>query len=170
MMVVMMVIRGPEWIVISTRPTIIPRIIATPIIPIVVITMPMIIVSIVMIIVSPVRTIIYVVRPRTHPSMVVIIVPTIVVVENGHFCAFLEIDVHVAIIGDMRGEIGIVETTDALAVLEFLVFFGTNQNRIRRRSLVGNTSTIVFVHITCSKACRLNLGLFYRFIFLQIKR
>lgn len=161
-------------------PAIIPRIVTTPVIPIVAIMMPMIIVSEIMMVISPIRMIESIVSPRTHPRMIVIIIPIIIVVIDSKFSTFFEIDIQIAIFGDMRGEIGIVETTNTFTILEFLVFFCTDGNRVCRTDNdvfcfgTGSSATaIIFIHIArrkgfCFSLLYLQNHLFLKFILIDI--
>ena len=141
----------PIRIVKTIMHIVVPRLETAPIIPIVTMMMPMIIVSEIMTVISPIRMIESVVSPRTHPRIVIIIVPIVIVVIDSEFCAIFEINIQIAIFGDMRGKISIVKTTDTFAILKFLIFFGTDGNRIyRRNSKIVNrrrATTIVFIHI-----------------------
>lgn len=141
----------PIRIVKTIMHIVVPRLETAPIIPIVAMMMPMIIVSEIMTVISPIRMIESVVSPRTHPRIVIIIVPIVIVVIDSEFRAIFEIDIQITIFGDMRGKIGIVETTDTFAILKFLIFFGTDGNRIYRcnsKFIDGRrATTIVFIHI-----------------------
>lgn len=128
----------------------------------------MIVVSEIMVVVAPIRTIETVVSPRADPRIIHIIVPIVVVIDiiDVQFRTVLQIDIHIAVIGNMCGEIGVVETTDTLGILVFFVIVQTDKYRVLRLTADSDrrcgcglvATTVVFVHVTDSGPGRRRFG------------
>jgi len=139
-------------------PAIVPGVVSTPIVP-VVIAVPMVPVAVGAVIPRVIGTIVVIVIPGAGPAAIVIVVRLIVIIVDVQLTAVFHYHIQITVFRDMGGEVLVVETADALAVLILLiglVLLGTDQDGIRLKLRIldgggsqGRGTAVVLVHIAC---------------------